>query len=682
MATHSVHRTVSRFMQRGLLATALLLTAAMSAVRAVPPPAPARTLTTEWTEQRVLDPQGAGYDKFGRAVALSGSTALVSASEAAVGGNDTQGKVLVYDQAADGSWSQGQTLVASDGASYNEFGWSVAVAGSTAVIGAINARIGTNNSQGAAYVFSRGSDGSWSETQKLFASDGFSVDWFGNAVAIEDGTIVVAAYGAHYNDQAMRGSVYVFTQVGGVWTQTQQLVADDGSVGDGFGNAIALSGDQLLISAPGAAVNGNHGQGAVYRFARVGGTWSQAQKIVVAEGVENDQLGTSLAIDGNTALIGAMWRQGGQGVVYVYAEAGSGWTQTQRLAASDGVAAHTDGIGLPPSDNFGITVALQGGNALVGASNVTVDGNQGQGAAYLFVKSGGTFAGAHTFTKNEGIVAPYYGAAVALDGDNVLAGMYGYTPDWDHYEQGAAYFYRRVAHGIPDAERAALVDLYNGTNGSGWWDVTGWLGAPGTECSWSGVTCDEDGTTVVALTFAFTNMVGSLPASLNQLTHLTSLQISDQSQLSGSFPSLSGLTQLQTIDIRNTALSGRLPSLVGLTSLQSASFLGNRFEGSIPPFGELPALTWFSASGNQLSGRVPSLAGLTALTGFFVDGNALIGPPPAPPASLGENGASLCPNAFDHVDAPAWDAVTGTTPWYRDCIAAPESVFGDGFDGS
>lgn len=673
-----VHRTISRLLQRGLILAALFLIVAMTAHAT-----PIAPLAEDWSGQRALDPQGAGYDLFGRAVAVSGSTAFVSASEASIGGNSTQGKVLVYQRGTDGVWNLSQTLIASDGAAYNEFGWSIAISGRTAVIGAINAKIGDHNSQGAAYVFARGDDGIWSETQKLVAADGFSVDWFGNAVAMNDDTIVVAAYGAHYNDQAMRGSVYVYTQVGGVWTQTQQLVAGDGGVGDGFGSAIALSGDTLLASSPGAEIGDQHEQGAVYRFALVDGVWNQAQKIVVAEGVENDQLGSALAIDGDTAVIGAIWRQGERGVAYVFTNTGGDWSQAQRLAASDGAAIGTDGIGLPPTDNFGMTLALQGDTALIGASNVTVGANAGQGAAYLFRRSGGSFAGTHTFTENEGIASPYFGAAVALEGDDVLIGMFGYTPDWDHYQQGAAYFYHRAPIAISASERAALIDLYNNTSGAGWWDVSGWLGEPGTECSWTGVTCDESGATVVGLMFGFTNMVGTLPASLNQLTNLVSLQIADQSQLTGDFPSLTGMTQLQMIDVRNTGLNGHLPSLAGMANLQSATFLNNRFSGSIPPFGELPALSWYSASGNQLTGSIPSLDGLPALTGFFVDANQLSGPPPAPPASLGSFGAALCPNALDHVESAAWDTITGVTPWYRDCTATtPEMIFGDGFDGS
>ena len=109
--------------------------------------------------------------------------------------------------------------------------------------------------------------------------------------------------------------------------------------------------------------------------------------------------------------------------------------------------------------------------------------------------------------------------------------------------------------------------------------------------------------------------------------------------------------------------------------------MSNQFSGSIPPFGALPALSWFSASNNQLSGSVPSLAGLTSLSGFFVEANMLSGVLPGPPANLGEYAAARCPNAFDHVESMEWDMITGIMPWYSDCTAVPEAIFGDGFDG-
>lgn len=674
MTTLFISRTTGRHAWNDpVLAALLLVVAAATQVACA---------AEDWSEQSAIDAQGVGYDHLGAAVALAGNVALVAAPNAAAGDNDNQGKVLAYGRSG-GNWNLAQTLTASDGAAYNGFGQSVAVSGNTAVVGATNAKIGTNNSQGAAYVFTQ-SDGAWGQTQKLVAADGRAVDWFGNAVAVADDMIVVAAYGAHYNDQMGRGSVYVFTPVGGVWTQTQQLVASDGMGGDEFGYAIARSGANLFISSPGATVNGNYAQGAVYRFALSGNVWSEAQKITIADGVESDQLGTALAVDGATLLIGERWRNGQHGAVYVFDGSFAGsWTPVQTLVAPDVNPYVTPDFGLPPSDYYGSAIALQNGTALIGAGKVAIEGNTAQGAAYLYRQVSGEFANVNRFTKYEGVSAPYIGSAVALDEDDALVGAIGYSPDWNNVEQGIAYFYHYADVGIPASERAALIDLYDSTDGAtAWGDTTNWLGAPGTECTWSGVSCNDTGTHVTGLSFDWANLTGALPASLNQLTYLTNLQLADDSPLSGVLPPLTRITGLQFININATSINGRLPSLAGLWNLQAATFQSNQFDGPIPPFGTLPNLGWFAVSANQLSGRIPPLAGLTGLNGFFVDSNQLGGTPPAPPASLGAFGAALCPNAFDHVESAPWDTITGTTPWYRDCTATPDAIFADGFDGA
>jgi hypothetical protein len=339
------------------------------------------------------------------------------------------------------------------------------------------------------------------------------------------------------------------------------------------------------------------------------------------------------------------------------------------------------GIGVPPTDFFGNSIALHGGTALIGGHNVDINGNSGQGAVYQFSEIGGTWSSTHTFTANDGVALDFFGCAVDFDGANILAGAFGYTPDWDHYQQGAAYFL--TASGIPASERAVLVDLYNSTNGAGWWDTVGWLGEPGTECNWSGITCNESGTSVVGISLLFANLTGSLPASLNRLTNLTNLQFNDNRNLSGSIPSLTGLTRLQNIDLSRNGLTGSLPSLAGLTSLEVASFNSNQLSGTIPAFAGLTRLQWFTVSDNQLSGSIPSLEGLGALTGFYVNYNKLTGLPPVlpVPTSLGKYSVGLCPNHLDQVESALWDNLTGATPWYWECTVRPDDViFSSGFD--
>jgi hypothetical protein len=151
--------------------------------------------------------------------------------------------------------------------------------------------------------------------------------------------------------------VYVFTESGGTWTETQKLTADDGAPNTYFGYSIAVSGSTLLVGAWGSNPDGDDTRGEAYVFTESNGTWSQTQRLVADDGAPFDKFGHSVAIDGTRALIGADGVVNAQGAVYVFDESGGTWTQSQKLFASDGQ--HNDGLGFP--------VALDGTRGLAGA---------------------------------------------------------------------------------------------------------------------------------------------------------------------------------------------------------------------------------------------------------------------------------------------------------------------------
>src|SRR6516225_913046 len=157
-------------------------------------------------------------------------------------------------------WIQQQELTAADGARDDVFGYSVAVSGTTAVIGAAGRTIGNNPGQGAAYVFTcSGTPCTWSQQQELTASDGARDDEFGNSVAVSGNTAIIGAWGknslylpgAPTTALAPQGAAYVFTCSGTpcTWTQQQELTAADGANGDEFGNTVAVSGNTAIIGA-------------------------------------------------------------------------------------------------------------------------------------------------------------------------------------------------------------------------------------------------------------------------------------------------------------------------------------------------------------------------------------------------------------------------------------------------
>jgi hypothetical protein len=373
-----------------------------------------------WIEQKVISGDGAADDLFGYSVAVDGTTALVGAPQVFY----SEGAAYVFTRTG-GTWSEAQEL-------YNpvsiSFGTSVALDGDTAVIGSPGDTVGFADDAGAVYVFTR-TGGTWSQTQRLTASDYVRLDNFGGAVAFDGSTLLAGATG-HNNDM---GAAYVFSESGGTWSQMQELAASDGVPGDEFGSGIALDGTTALIGASQFHFNQQGGPGAAYVFSESGGTWSQAQKLVASDGAENDDFGAFVALDGATALVGADAHNDYQGAAYVFTESGGTWGQTQELAASDGV----------PGDDFGGSVALDGTTALVGA----IGHNNGKGVAYVFTDSDGIWSQAQELTASDGAAGDFFGYSVDLAGTTALVGASFATVNGNLY-QGAAYFYGQSDLGV------------------------------------------------------------------------------------------------------------------------------------------------------------------------------------------------------------------------------------------
>jgi uncharacterized membrane protein (UPF0136 family) len=362
-----------------------------------------------WLEQEVTAAEAAPGSDFGISVALQGSTALIGASY----DNSGQGAAYVFTE-VNGVWTEAQKLTADDGAPNDWFGESVALDGDAALIGGSQY---LNFGNGVAYVFTR-SNGTWSQAQKVTASDGVGRDQFGISVALRGSTALIGAYGVNF----YRGAAYVFNETGGIWTEAQKLTASDASMNADFGVAVALNETTALLGAYGD----NMYQGSVYVFTNAASTWSQTQKLTASDGAANDHLGISVAFDGDTAFAGAEGATVGdnshQGAAYVFTATGGTWSQAQKLVSSDGAA----------FDYFGRSVAVEGTNAMIGAYGP----NAQQGAAYFFTSSNGSWSQTQELLASDGAQGDMYGIWVALSGPSVLVGADGVAS-----YQGAAYFY-------------------------------------------------------------------------------------------------------------------------------------------------------------------------------------------------------------------------------------------------
>lgn len=401
----------------------------VAACALVPMPARAAPLSPlAWPEQKVVASNGTDHDAFGQTVALRGTTALIGAVDV----NDWEGAVYVFTQ-KDGVWTEGQEFMAEDGApsDHATFGTAIMIDGDTAVIGALGATVNGHPNQGAAYVFKE-TGGFWSQVAKLVADDGEANSYFGQAAAIAGDTIVVGAYGASVNGNALQGAAYVYSNIGGTWTFVQKLVADDGVGGEFFGRSVAMSGTRALVGAPYASIDGTPARGAVYVFDGSTPDWTQTAKIVADAGGPGDAFGFSLAATPTHAIVGANGSNGGKGGAFVFADDGGEWTQQARLVADDGAV----------GDDMGYAVAIERTTAVVGADRATIDGHTQQGAAYVFSQSEGEWSQTQKLVSSDTQTDMFYGGFVALSDTAALVGVPFATVDGD-LVRGAAYFYQR-----------------------------------------------------------------------------------------------------------------------------------------------------------------------------------------------------------------------------------------------
>ena len=317
-------------------------------------------------------------------------------------------------------------LTASDAAAGDWFGGAVAVDGDTIVVGARRDDDGGSDS-GSAYVFGSDGVGGYAQQAKLIADDAAAGDDFGNSVAVAGDTIVV---GAPFDTS---GSVYVFGSDGfGGYAQQAKLIADDAAAGDDFGNSVALAGDTIVVGAPDDDDAG-YSSGSVYVFGSDGfGGYAQQAKLTADDAAGGDNFGHAVALAGDTIVVGARGDDDGgsfSGSVYVFGSDGfGGYAQQAKLTADDAAG----------GDNFGHAVAVAGDTIVVGAPfdwSAYVFGSDGSGGypqqAKLTAPDAPDAAG--------GDVDFDFGWSVAVVGDTIVVGATG--DDDGGSSSGSAYVF-------------------------------------------------------------------------------------------------------------------------------------------------------------------------------------------------------------------------------------------------
>jgi hypothetical protein len=205
---------------------------------------------------------------------------------------------------------------------------------------------------------------------------------------------------------------------------------------------------------------------------------------------------------------------------------------------------------------------------------------------------------------------------------------------------------------ILDTQRQALIDLYNNTGGDTWVNSNGWIGDPGTECDWYGVTCNETEDYVIWLTLETNDLEGAIPSSISDLTELSDLDLSGNF-ITEPIPDLSSLNYLRRIDLGQNNIGGTIPThLSGVTALLTLILADNDLDGEITiptSQGDLSQLETLDLGNNHLDGAIPSnITYLTALTHLYVQSNQLAGAFPSGFNNLNllDNGSNFCYNAL------------------------------------
>jgi hypothetical protein len=473
--------------------------------------------------------------------------------------------------------NESEQLLASNPADMDHFGYSVAIDGNTAVVGAFE-KDGANPDVGAVYVFQR-SGNEWPLQAQLTTPTTVQDARFGRAVAISGDTIAV---GAPFDDhaQATSGAVYIFTRSGTVWTQRAKLGADATS-GDRFGWSVALEGSTLAVGAPTDETTGAANAGALFVFTGSGATWTQQGAALAASTPEeSDLLGSSIAISGDVLVAGAEGEDQtnvDSGAAYVFTRSAGVWTERARLRAA------------APGENnlFGHSVAVDGGTLVVGEPGRVSN----TGGAHVFVGSGASWSLQQFLTPADAAEGDAFGHAVALRGDLALVGAYNEEDSSGPFNRGAVYVWRRSGSTWTQPDKFLASDATSG-------DRFGFGLALTPGAAVVGAPYDANGSNVEAGS-AYVFHLGT-PTTTIQIVDPTSAKFGQTISLSAQ---VSGGTPTGNVEFRNgasvlatAALNGSFVAAANITPAVGAYSITANYVGDANHIGSSSAATAVTVS--------------------------------------------------------------------------------------
>ena len=374
---------------------------------------------------------------FGISVAMSGTTALVGADGVNVitpaGLVEDAGAAYVFDLVG-GIWQESQRLIASTPAEDDWFGTDVDIDGDLAVVGAPGDSTAADTA-GAAHIFTRGAGGDWVATIRLESSNPLADTQFGRSVAVSGTTVVVSA---RHNEAGMpAGTVFVYEYVDSAWEFVVRLEASDSANNNNFGASVALEGDTLVVGADNAPGASASGRGAVYVFTREAGIWSQATKLVRPGTTNLDHFGAQVSLTGNS--------------VFASATGMDAWFDESRVTSA-GMAFEFRGGGAswapqpglsanPPLTGgaFSRSAVVMGNTLIVSEHHAAVPPEQRAGKVHVFGRSGDAWVHTNAFTAPTPSQLQNFGYGMASNGTALMVGAPGYEDT--HARQGAVFVY-------------------------------------------------------------------------------------------------------------------------------------------------------------------------------------------------------------------------------------------------